>query len=264
MGQNRSLLLQMGIDCKWGSSRISVRYLLFIVFINDLPSVCLSSIVFLYADDSKAINTNLKNLQLDLNACISWAEQSLMVFNASKTEFTAIGETSEKFLKFGGMSISPSKVVKNLGVMVSDNLKWGKHISKRISICYSLLSRLRRNLPHKLAFSAKLTMYKAYILPSLLYASEVWHPTSGDLRKLELVQKRSCKWICNSNDYKHRLVKCSLLPISYVLLYKNLIMLNRALLGLYGFPVNDLFHLEYKSRCLRNSARPTFVVRKIL
>ena len=160
-------------------------------------------------------------MQLDLSACISWAEQNLMDFNASKTEFIAIGEPSEKFLKFGGMSLSPSNLVKDLGVMVSDNLKWEKHISKRISICYSLLSRLRRILPPNLPFSTKLTMYKAYILPSLLYASEVWHPTSGDLRKLELVQKRCCKRICNGNDYKHRLVKCSLRPISCVLQYKD-------------------------------------------
>ena len=96
--------------------------LLFIVFINDLPSVCLSSIMFFYADDSKAIYMNLKNLQLDLNACISWAEQNLMELNASKTEFIAIGETSENFLKFGGISLSPSYVVKHLGVKVSDNL----------------------------------------------------------------------------------------------------------------------------------------------
>ena len=218
--------------------------------------------MFLYADDSKAINTNLKNLQLDFNACISWAEQNLMEFNASTTEFIAIGETSEKFLKFGGMSLSPSNVVKDLRVMISDNLKWEKHISKRLSICYSLLSQLRRNLPLNLLFSTKLTMYKAYILPSLSYASEVWHPTSGDLQKLELVQKRCCKCICNGNDYKHRSVKCSLLPISCALQYKDLIMLNWVLLGLNDFPVNVLFHLEYKSRCLRISARPTFVVKK--
>ena len=74
---------------------------LLIVFINDVPSVCFSSIMFLYADDSKAINTNLKNLQLELNAYISWAERNLMEFNASKTEVIAIGETSEKFLKLG-------------------------------------------------------------------------------------------------------------------------------------------------------------------
>ena len=165
------------------------------MFIKDLASVCLSSIMFFFAYDSKAINTNLKNLQLDLNAYISGAEQNLMEFNASKTEFIAIGETSEKFLKFRGMSLSPSNVVKDLGVMVSDYLKWEKHILKRISICYSLLSRLRRKLPPNLPFSTKLTMYKAYILPSLLYASEVWNPTCGDIQKLQLVQKRCCKWI---------------------------------------------------------------------
>ena len=230
---------------------------------NDLPSVCLSSIMFLYADDNEATNTILKNLQLDLNACVSWAEHNLMEFDASKTEFIAIGVTSEKLLKFGGISVSPSNVVNEVGVMVSDNLKWEKHISKCISFCYSLLSRLRRNLPPNLPFSTKLTMYKAYILSSLLYASEVWHPTSGDLQKLELVQKRGCKWICNGNDYKHCLVKCSLLPILCVLQYKDLIMLNRVLLGLYNFAVNDSFHFEYKSRCLKSSARPTFVVKKL-
>ena len=166
--------------------------LLFIVFINDLSSVCLSSIIFLYADDSKAINTTLKNLPLDINACISWTEQNLMEFIASKTEFIANGE----ILELRGISISPSNVVKDLGVTLSDNLKWENYVSKRISICYSLLSRLRRNLPPNLPFSTKLTMYKAYCLPSLLYASEVWHLTSSDLRKLELVQRRCCKWIC--------------------------------------------------------------------
>ena len=131
------------------------------------------SIMFLYADDSKAHNTNLKNLQLDLSAFISWAEQNLMEFIASKSEFIAIVETSENFLKFSGMSLSPSNVVEDLGVMVSDNLRWEQHISKRISIFYSLLSRLRRNLPPNLPFFIKLTIYKAYILPALLYASEV-------------------------------------------------------------------------------------------
>ena len=105
--------------------------LLFIVFNNDLPSVCLSSIMFLYADDSKAITTNLKNLQLDLNACISWAEQNLMEFNASKTELIAIGETSKQFQKIGGMSLSPSNVV-NIWELWSVITWNGKNTSRNV------------------------------------------------------------------------------------------------------------------------------------
>ena len=93
--------------------------------------------MFLYAGDCEAYNRNLKNLQLDLNTCTSWAEQNLMEFSASKTEFIAIGETSEKFFKFGGRSLSPSNVVKDLGGMVSDNLKWEKHLETYIYLLFS-------------------------------------------------------------------------------------------------------------------------------
>ena len=56
-------------------------------------------------------------------------------------------------------------------------------------------------------------------------------------------------------------MKCSLLPISCMIQYKDLCMLNRLLLGLYDFPVNDLFYLEYKNRCLRSSSKSKFVIK---
>ena len=39
-------------------------------------------------------------------------------------------------------------------------------------------------------------------------------------------------------------------------------MLNRLLLGLYDFPVNDLFYLEYRNRSLRSSSKPKFVIKE--
>ena len=44
--------------------------LLFVIFINDLPDVCNSSLFFLYADDSKMICNSMPSSQSDLYACI--------------------------------------------------------------------------------------------------------------------------------------------------------------------------------------------------
>ena len=42
---------------------------------------------------------------------------------------------------------------------------------------------LRRNLPKMLNHDMKFKLYRIYFLPALAYASGVWHPNRGDLKK---------------------------------------------------------------------------------
>ena len=48
--------------------------LFFVIFINDLPEACISSLLFIYADDSKIVHNDIKRLQVDIDNCHEWAE----------------------------------------------------------------------------------------------------------------------------------------------------------------------------------------------
>ena len=149
------------------------------------------------------------------------------------------------------------RLVKDLGLKISHNLILDKHISKKLSLCYSLFISLRRNHPSSLPFSTKCCLYKSYISLSLVYASEVWFPSNSDLRKLELLQKWCRNWICFGTDYKDRLLKCNLLPMCF-LQFRDLVMLILMLFGFYDMPLDEHFYLEYKSRLLRVFTRVPF------
>ena len=110
----------------------------------------------MFADDSKALNIDPCILQSDIEACLLWAEENSTEFNASKTELLIIGGMSNNTtnLKFNDIVFSPVPLVKDLGLTFRHNLKWDKHISKRISLCYSYFISLRRNLPFSLPSSS--------------------------------------------------------------------------------------------------------------
>ena len=60
--------------------------LLFLLFINGLPCVCVKPIMLLFADDSKNSNADPIELQNDLMRIYNWAKASKMEFNNTKTE----------------------------------------------------------------------------------------------------------------------------------------------------------------------------------
>ena len=86
---------------------------------------------------------------------------------------------------------------KYLGVTISGNLKWDRHISNITKKANSSLAVLKRNVrvPSKVVKSAA---YKALVRPHLEYCSTVWDPNTKCLKdKLEMVQRRSARWVFN-------------------------------------------------------------------
>ena len=64
--------------------------LLFLVFIDILRNSCSESLMFLFADDWKSISSDLPALERDFHSCLRWAQENLMTFNLSKTNFIAL------------------------------------------------------------------------------------------------------------------------------------------------------------------------------
>ena len=159
--------------------------LLFLLHINDLPSV-ISSKVRLFADDC-LVYREIKNrqdqiaLQKDLNLLENWGSKWGMRFNAAKCNIMRMSRKQTPIstqYELSGQVLEEVKDAKYLGVTVSDDLEWTKHINAITTKANSKLSFLRRNLkgcPEKL----RETAYFALVRSFLEYSATVWHPTKS-------------------------------------------------------------------------------------
>ena len=86
-------------------------------------------------------------------------------------------------------------MMKYLGVIIQDELRWGTHISSTTSKANKTLGFLRRNL--KIGNKkTKETAYKALVRPLLEYAATVWDPyTASETQAIEKVQRRAARWV---------------------------------------------------------------------
>ena len=170
--------------------------LLFLIYINDIPENLQGS-ARLFTDDTSLSysSRNLQNLQLiikyDLKHLHEWARRWLLTFNLSKTEVLLISNTFIDFDMQLVMDNSVLKIVdmhKHLGVTLSSNNKWYKHVELIIKSASKQVSYLRKAKYH---FSKEILskLYCTYIRPLLEYASEVWDGcTQTDAYRLEQVQ----------------------------------------------------------------------------
>ena len=103
-----------------------------------------------------------------------------------------------------------------LGVVFSEDLKWGPHHKLITSRSYKILGLLRRIFTKISCVQSKRVLYITLVKPHLLYCSPLWHPyLLSDIKLLETVQRRATKFIVgdNSLDYKERSSNCNLLPL---------------------------------------------------
>ena len=185
--------------------------LLFLLYVNDLPDVAINSKVAIFADDSKcfrAIHSPADNdlLQLDLDSMCSWSVYWSLKFNAEKSFLLRISrkrKPSEYTYSISDAPVSITDSHKDLGVVVSNNLKWPVHIAHCISKANRMLGFLRRNCAQMTDVRSRRLLYIALVRSHLSYASEVWAPESSgrDLALLEGVQRRPQNSFCVTMNY---------------------------------------------------------------
>ena len=193
--------------------------LLFLIYVNDLPSVLNSSSMFLFADDSKISrpisSTSAPDwLQGDIHSLYIWS----LHFNISKCHcmhFAVSGPVLHSY-SIGDQVIGSVTSVKDLGILVSSDLSWDSHYSSIISKAYRSLAMLRRYIGSSSSTVKKL-LYFSVVRSKLCYCSQLWRPVFfKHVFLFEQLQRRATKFILNDfhNDYKFRLISLNILPLS--------------------------------------------------
>ena len=103
--------------------------------------------------------------------------------------------------KLHGITLQLTKNAKYLGIQISDDLAWSKHINQMTTKSNNTLKFIKRNIQtniHKI----KETAYKTYVRPLLEYSATVWDPWQKKyINQIEMVQHRAVRYIFNDYNF---------------------------------------------------------------
>ena len=223
---------------------------LFILYINDLVNVIQNSNIRLYADDGKIFfkvgsDADFNSLQQDVNAVYHWMQDSQLSLALNKCEILHLGFSNPcRSLDIAGNEFQTVKVVKDLGIYISDDLKFSYHIDKIVSTAYSRIQCIFRTFStNRPSFLCK--MFCVYVRPLLEYNTAVWNPyLHKDVQKVESVQRFFTKRIPGLAhiSYLNRLSRLGLETLELRRLKFDLLEVFKIVNGIVDLNFDDFFY----------------------
>jgi hypothetical protein len=188
--------------------------LFFILFTNDLEQVVATSTASFFADDTRVSKQNgcyddCLMLQEDLYRILDWSRRNNMKLHEQKFELlnhlhnssnscselpfyteTLLSKVSTDNLLY------PVSNVRDLGVMVTNDLSWSRHIGSMVSKARSTLSWMLSVFKTR-ERTIMTTLYKSLIRSLLEYCCPLWNPSKvSDMQLLEGVQRTFTSRVC--------------------------------------------------------------------
>jgi hypothetical protein len=223
---------------------------LFLLYVNDMDNK-VSSQLLKFADDLKlfrriprsmsSIETSL--LQTDIDALEDWSVENALHFNASKCSVLHFGRSNPCFsYQLSSEVLSPCSQTKDLGVVITSDLKWSEHCLAVAKKANQVLGMVRRNIKH-FTRASLIMLIKTLIRPHVEYAVQVWSPHyRKDIELLERVQRRATKLLPSIRHltYNERLEYLQLQSLETRRLRADLILLYQIVSG-HVRGLDDLF-----------------------
>jgi len=141
-----------------------------------------------FADDMKIFYkvgsaNEVDSLRNDLNNLVYWSKEWQMLFSIEKAN------------DMDGNKLETVTEEKDLGVMVSDNLKWDKQCSEAVIKANKILGMIKRNFSDN-SKERIIPLYKSLVRPHLEYCCQVWSPHyNKDIKLLEGVQRLATRLV---------------------------------------------------------------------
>ena len=217
---DRRLRVKMGhIESEWRQVNAGVPQgtllgpILFLFHINDLRT---SSDMAKYVDDStlwEVSSTSDLNRQLQMSAdeARDWADSNKMILNCDKTKHMVMcfarKPPTVPPLVLDNVVIERVQHAKLLGVVVSCDLKWQKHVDYVCGKASQRLYFLRMLKRAGVELNDIVRIYTSLVRSVLEYACQVWHTglTSQQSDQLEAIQRRALRIIHPDKSYNEAL-----------------------------------------------------------
>ena len=193
--------------------------ILFSIYNNDIDTLLLLITLLLkFADDTKLAHRirgeeDRRVLQQCLDALMDWAEKWGMAFNTAKCKVMHIGRNNPRYqYVMGGHTLEATEVERDIGVLVSSDLKPSEQCAKAASTANAVLGQISRAFHYRDRWTF-VRLYKLYVRPHLEFAVAAWSPwTAADKECLERVQKRAISMVSGLGEmsYEDRLKELGL------------------------------------------------------
>ena len=200
--------------------------ILFVIMISDIDADLQSSFISLFADDSRVSaitdsKEDCEQFQKELDMRVyPWAERNKAVFNGDKFEHIHFGKNpqdSATYLDPNGNLIRIKPQIRDLGVVIADDLLWSSHVDRIIANCRKQSAWILRTFS-KRDIKTMRTLWISLLRPIVDYCSPIWspHPTNyGMIDRLESILRSFTKKVDNLHNlpYDERLKEMKLSSI---------------------------------------------------
>ena len=169
--------------------------------------------LYKYVDDTTLYEVCTRNtpsvvLQESANEVQAWCDENKMIINEKKTKEIVINFLKSEIdipeLEINGEKIEQVQSSKLLGVTISNDLTWGKHVKNIRTKATQRLYFLRLLKRAHVSMDKMLQIYCSLVRPTTEYACQVWHGTlTGEQSDtIESVQERALEIIMPDASYE--------------------------------------------------------------
>ena len=195
--------------------------ILFLVYCNDFGYDFTNADVSMYADDSKVFCCFAKTVtNPPLNDSIAkienWCSEWQLSLSVEKCKVLHLGNQSDPFEYYlYDAKVEPVTVMRDLGIMISSDLKSETHIQLITKKAYARANQIFRSFTYS-DFDTLLKAYIIYVRPMVETDTVVWSPHYvKDIEAVEKVQRYCTRRIYQKcglvkPDYETRLAACGL------------------------------------------------------
>lgn len=230
--------------------------LLFLLFVNDLPSIDELNNLVMFADDNSylccgnSIEEVINKARVMLNKFVTWFNSNMLVLNKNKTvfiNFTPRTKAMNKsyLIQNDGKSIEQVTDTKFLGIFVDNDLSWEAHINnlctKLSSVCFALY-----RLSQVSTVNVMLSYYYAGMYSRIRYGILFWG-CSHHIPRIFRFQKKAVRTIAGVSKYttcRNIFKELNLLTVPCIYILEVLLFVKQ---NVDKFVTNNKYH-DYDTR----------------
>ncbi len=227
-----------------------------------------------YADDTQlylSFRPDDPTVAAWISGCLAdisaWMKEHHLQLNLAKTEllvFPATPTLQHDFtIQLGSSTITPSALVRNLGVIFDDQLTFKEHIAKTARSCRFALHNIRKIRPFLTEHAAQL-LVQALVISRLDYCNALLAGLpSNTIKPLQMIQNAAARLVFNEPKRAHvtpLFVSLHWLPVAARIKFKTLMIAYRTTTGSAPSYFHSLLQIYIPSRSLRSASERCLVV----